>query len=263
MYQSKLYLGEPIIDDENHPSVEVPTGMSKGYKARDLSTHPKGFSPWIKAATLPAIPRSEWPALIEHREKTGTRISDRLIAGGILCKDQNGTSNCWANAPVHGVEILRCIAGLPYADLSPAFIATKLGEYGGGMGVDAMEVIAELGVPECSLFPANANRHKIDQAILDNAAKFKNVEWLDLPNTFDQMATAILGYNAPCALGYNWWSHEVTGCDIVCVNGKFGVRIRNSWGMDYGDGKGFAVLMEGKGTPNDLEAAFATTASLI
>lgn len=263
MYQSQIRRGEPIIDENNfHMFTDAPPSMSKGLIPRDKEKYPLGFSQYCKAARLEVPPRSEWPSLIEHREKTGTRISDRLIAANVPCLDQNGTSNCWANAPVHCVEILRCLTGLPHIPLSPAFIATKLSRYNGGMGVDAMEVLAELGAPPTSVYGANANRKSITQEVLDSAKPFKNIEWLDLPDSFDQMAAAILLHNSPCALGYNWWGHEVTGCDIVYLNGKFGIRIRNSWGMDYGDGKGFAVLMEGKGTPDDLECAMVTTASV-
>lgn len=261
MYESALYAGEPVIEDENHPALQVPAGMSKGAIPRDKALYPKGCSPHVKAAKLELIPRSEWPALIEQREKSKSRISDALLDAGIPSLNQNGTSNCWANGPVGCVQAVRCLRGLPYVPLSPAFIATTLGEYGGGWGLKAMEVLAQKGAPPTSLYGANANRKQITQEILDAAAEFKNLEWLDLPDTFDQMATAILGYNAPCALGYNWWGHEVFGCDIVCVNGKFGVRIRNSWGDSYGE-KGFAVLMEGKGTPDDLECLFTTTASV-
>lgn len=262
MYESQIPSHEPIIDESNYRlHMDPPAGMSKGMFERDPLQMPKGCSPYVKAAKLDPIPRSEWPALIEHREKTKTRISDALLAAEIPSLDQNGTSNCWANGPVGCVQAIRCMAGLPYVALSPAFIATTLGQYNGGWGLRAMEVLASKGAPPTSMYGANANRKSITQEHLDAAAEFKSLEWLDLPDTFDQMATAILGYNAPCALGYSWWGHEVFGCDIVVKDGKFGVRIRNSWGNGYGD-KGFAVLMEGKGTPDDLECLFVSTASV-
>lgn len=262
MYQSQLYPAEPIIDDHNFALyAEAPPGMSKGCFPRDLSVMPKGCFAEVRAERLEPIPRSEWPALIKHREETKSRISDALLAAGIPSLDQNGTSNCWANGPVGCVQAVRCMAGLPYVPLSPAFIATTLGRYGGGWGLEAMRVLSQKGAPPTSLYGANANRKAITDEILQAAGEFKSLEWLDLPDTFDQMATAILGYNAPCALGYNWWGHEVFGCDIVVRDGKFGVRIRNSWGDSYGD-KGFAVLMEGKGTPDDLECLFVSTASV-
>jgi hypothetical protein len=242
---------EPIIDSDDHDALIVPEGMSRGHKPRDYDADPLGCLKAAPKFDLKIPPRSEWPALIKAREESKSRISDRLIAAGIPCLNQNGTSNCWANAPTHCIEILRCLQGLPYVPLSPAFIATTLGEYGGGMGLDALEVIAEKGVPPCELFPANANRHAITDEILKAAAHYRVIEWWDMPSTFDAMAAAILLLDTPCALGYNWWSHEVTGCDITYDGSRFGVRIRNSWGMDYGDGKGFAVLMEGKGTPDD------------
>jgi hypothetical protein len=70
---------------------------------------------------------------------------------------------------------------------------------------------------------------------------------------FDQLATLCL-LNVPVPIGLNWWSHEICACDLVVVSANhFGIRIRNSWGDDYGD-HGFAVLSESKATPDDAVA---------
>lgn len=261
MYQSQLYGNEPIIDESNFEQFAAPpVGQSKGLVQRDYGKFPKGYSPYARAAKLDVPPRSEWPALIEQREKSRSRISDILTDAKIPPLNQQSTSNCWANSVVGCAEVCRCIAGLPYVPLSPAFIATTLGRFNGGMGVEAMEVMAEKGAPPTSLYGANANRKTITDEIKQAAAEFKTLEWIELPSTFDQMAGALLLYNAPCELGYNFWGHSVMGCDIVCVNGKFGVRFRNSWG-NWGE-NGFGILMEPKGTPNDLECAFVSTASV-
>jgi hypothetical protein len=125
----------------------------------------------------------------------------------------------------------------------------------GGWGSQALEYIIEKGIVPVEQWPANAiSRKYYTDENLEIAEDFKVTEWYDLePRNFGELMTCLL-LRIPVAVGYNWWSHEVSAIDPVALgNGDYGVRIRNSWGMGYGT-DGYAVLAERKATPDDAVA---------
>jgi hypothetical protein len=261
-FTSALYPGEPIIIDAN---AAPPTGQGRGRIPRDYDRQPfgsLGFASPFKDEWL--IPRSEWPALIEEKERLKNRISDHLLNANIASLDQNGTNYCWAHGPTTAMVAIRCMAGDPYVLLSAASVAAPIKGFRnqGGWGGEAVEWIVEHGIADVSHWPLNKiSRQYYNDETKANALTHRITEWVDLrPNNFDQVASLVLR-NIPVAVGYNWWSHEVCGCDLVLTGAeRFGLRIRNSWSDSYG-AKGFAVLEERKATPSDAVAPLVTLPS--
>lgn len=254
----------PVIDDSNWRQLAPPQDVvidgevkTRGLLPRDYSVHPLGATGFTAPFDVPNIPRSEWPARIEELERTKSRLSDIADAADHKCLDQNGTNYCWANGPVYCVELVRLAQGLPLVYLSPASVAGPIKGYRnvGGWGTEALEYIVQHGIVPVEMWPPNSRDSSLHTAeAKQRALDFKVTEWYDLRSRdFDQLMTCLL-LRIPVAVGYNWWGHEVAAIDpVVISSGKFGVKIRNSWGMGYGD-RGYAVLAEGKATPDDAVA---------
>lgn len=267
-FVSALYPGEVVIDETNAhihcPDQDIVIAgdrKTRGKIPRDWTKRPLGCLAAAPKFDLPLIPRSEWADRIEEMEKTKTRLSDIAYQVDLKCCDQDSTSNCWANAPVYCLMLLRAVQGLPTVYLSPAFIATTLSRYGGGMGIDAVEVLAEKGAPPVDIYGANANRKSITAEVTEAASHFKLTEWWDIPDRNDDAVMTCLLNRIPVTVGLNYWSHEVSYIDPVKTGNGFGYRFRNSWGMDYGT-DGYNILAHGKGTPDDAEAPRVALPSL-
>lgn len=226
---SSLSSKEPIFGEHNAYLLvtEIPADQSRGYMPRDWRAHPHGAA-WRGSKPFPKeliIPRSDWDGIIEEQERTKTRLSDLILAAGLPCKDQNGTNYCWINAPTHVAEI-NCIqqnqrmADGSIVELSPASVGCKVKGFSndGGWGQEGLDYAVEHGYVPVKLWPANAISRQYDTAeAWAEAAKFKPTNYFDLASDdFDQKASANLRRMAT-ADGYDWWSHEVTGYDLVIV----------------------------------------------
>lgn len=259
---------EIFIDDSNfhlfaaHDDTVVPIvdgqKVARGHRPRDYTNTPLGSIPRCGPLPLPLIQRSEWSRLIKEQIASQSRLSDIVRRVNMPSLNQAQTNFCWANAPTNCVRIVRCIQNLPFIDLSPASVACRVNGFvnQGGWGADAMKKIIADGVDPIDMWPANAISRQYDTpASKERAKDFRVTEWFDLkPRSFEQLATCLLlGY--PVAVGYNWWSHEVTAMDLVeTAPDIFGVRIWNSWGDTWSD-KGMGVLSEAKATPDDAVTA--------
>ena len=258
-----------IIDDDTPNDLIFPSEMGRGYVERDFAVDPpEMFAP---PSEMDLIPRSEWSARIKEQEREKTRISDILLRAGIPSLDQSSSKYCWGHSTVGSVQALRAINNLPHVPLSAYAVCAIImrGKSEGAWCGLSAKFLREVGVPSQELWPQGSYDLRHDTpAMRANAALHKVTEdWVDLARpvydqnlTFDQVATCLLK-SIPCAIDENWWAHSIMACDLVEVEaGSFGIRIRNSWGDQWGD-KGFAVLRGNKALPNGAVALRVTGGS--
>lgn len=243
-----------IIDDDNAHLFEneVPEGMARGHVPRDWDKIPFGSLAGAVPFDGPIIPRYDWDALIEEREAKG----QTLKALDVPRKNQQQTNFCWANGPLHCVEIMRVKNGFKYVELSSASVACRINGFQnrGGYGGEALKHIANEGANTVDQWPNAVISRRYDTSDSRQAAARNRIsEWWDMPNSkdrFDIMMTALF-LGVPCAIGLNWWGHLVTAIDPIRIEGgHYGALIDNSWGSTWQD-KGRIVLAESKATPDD------------
>lgn len=167
-----------------------------------------------------------------------------------------GVHNCWYNAVVMAVMIVRMLQGQKLVRLSPASGACKITNFRnvGGWGTQALKHATNYGIVPQANWPANAIDRKYDTPANDALRKLYRVtEWWDLkPRSFDEKMTCLF-YGIPVPCGYNWWGHEICAVDPIIKDGRFGTMEANSWGKSWGD-NGYCILMESKSTPDDAVA---------
>lgn len=252
-----------IIDDESPSHMwQPPVGCRLGRinPARsgygDLPQAPKFDSKLL-------IPKSEWQDRIKEMEFQKSRISDWCDQAGLKVLNQGQTNFCWANAPVHCVEIIRVMMNQPAVKLSPASVACKVNGFRneGNWAGNALGYMVQNGVVPADLWPENAIDKQFDKAENWKAAgDFKLTNWWELqPRNMDELVSCLLR-RIPVAIGLNWWGHEVTAVDAVWVNGGVAIRIDNSWGETWGD-KGRGILSGSKMYADDAFAPVAVLAS--
>ena len=247
----------PIINDSTPiQKLYSPEGQQFG-RGLDLSL--KGTEGYAGvAAPFPAsllIPRSEWQARIQERKERKATLREKIQGAGVQVKNQERTNYCWINAPTFCVEIVRLLQGQKHVVLSPASAGAQIKNYRnvGGWGKEGLEWIIAHGVAPVDLWPANAIDRKYATAETKAAAlNYRIDEWWELePRNIDQLVSCVLR-NVPVAVGYNWWSHEVTMVDMDWIDGDIAGVIGNSWG-DWGD-QGYGILQGSRLKPDDAVA---------
>lgn len=245
----------PVLHDTTNSDEFFPKD-----KGRGLQLYHRGSSGYAGVANpFPdslLIPRSEWQARIKEREEKKSRIRDLCDQAKLPPKDQDQTDFCWGNAPTYLTEVMRVIQNEPMVILSPASVCAPLTDFKneGGWGKWALQRISDHGAVPVDHWPANAINRKYDTPANDEiAASYRVTEWWELePQNVDQLVTCLLlGY--PVAVGYDWWSHEVSGIDPVWIDGDIGLLIRNSWGSSWKD-NGYAILQGKRMIPDDAVA---------
>ena len=225
-FKSAVAANELLIDD-SFPTEQLVDPVvrgdrkSRGLLRRDWGPDPFGTLPF--AARFPsdiAIPENEWVDRISELESGKRRLTDLCDQAGLTVLDQDGTNYCWINAPVHCVEVIRVVAGQQAVRLSPASCGAPIKNYRnvGGWGTEGLKYIVSDGIVPQSSWPANAiSRQYENGETRAMRAAYKVTEWWDLqPRNLKELITLLL-LGIPVALGYNWWSHEVTGMDAVVV----------------------------------------------
>lgn len=269
-FTSTLNAGEIVIDDSNFHQFLIDPIIDGDQKSRGMIPREWGDAPFGSlpfAAAFPAdmlIPEDEWDDRIAEMESSKTRLTDICDQVGLTVLDQDGTNYCWINAPTHCVEVIRAVANQQLVRLSPASCGGPIKNYRnvGGWGTEGLKYIVEHGLVPQSAWPANAISRQYDTAETRELRKqYRVTEWWDLrPRNMQQLMSCLL-LRIPVAVGLNWWSHEVTYMDPVALGGgKYGARIDNSWGANWGT-KGRSVLSGSKVLPDDAVAPRVATPS--
>lgn len=179
------------------------------------------------------------------------------VPNSTLVTRRNGSilisGNCWFNAPTHCLEIDRVMQNESPVSLSPASGACKITNFRnvGGWGKQALEFIIDTGVVPSSMWPDTAIDRQYDTAATNaERGKYRVVEWWELePRNLDQLMSVLLR-RWPVAVGYNWWSHEVTAVNPRWIDGAPALDIDNSWGTSWGT-NGRGVLQGNRMLPDD------------
>jgi hypothetical protein len=252
MASSQLYANEIIIGDEQE--YETPEGFSRGLElglrgsvdgfAYDGLAEP--FNPKL------LIPRSDWQALIKEREERGLQLSQIMRRNKLPMKNQRSTNYCWIISPVHTLEIRRILQNEGYLSLSPASAGAIIKQFRnvGGWGKEALAFLAKYGCVPSKMWPDTAiDRRYATAAARQEALLHRCFRWTETrPRNLDQMVSMLLR-GIPGAFGYNWWGHEITGVDIIWLDGEVALRIRNQW-EGWGD-DGYGILRASRMLPDD------------
>ncbi len=259
---SSFIASEEMVIDDSTPSshTDAPDGYTHSL---DLGLRgPRDYAYGDVASPFPSdllIPSSDWQGMIQEMEERKTRLSDRIAQVGLPCKDQQQTNFCWINAPTHCVEIVRVKQNQKMVILSPASAGGPIKNFRnvGGWGKEGLEYIVENGLVPVENWPANAiDKRYYTEANKAIALNYRVVEWWELrPKTLAEVMSCLLR-RIPIAVGYNWWSHEVSLVDPVWTNGAPGGRLRNSWGMSWPKpgASGYSILQGSKLLPDDAVA---------
>lgn len=204
---------------------------------------------------LPLIPRSEWPDRIRQMDRAKAWLEDK-VRGVIPCSNQNPLKFCWAYSTTMADMLKRLCQGHPYVELCPESLGavTNWRNKGAYMS-DALAEIRDKGVCAMSFIdsPHSLNYRRWKPGWQEDRENHRVVEWLELDvpgKAFDAVATCAF-LNEPCAVGFGWWGHAISGGYRVLDlgGGKYKLRYRNNWGPQWGD-DGFVDFEEGKGTPD-------------
>jgi hypothetical protein len=212
------------------------------------------------------IPRDRWAELIDQGEQSQTFLSHIAARAGIPCLDQNGLPYCHGFSPAAAIMALRAVQRLPLVIISGSGIAgpaTNFTKRGAAIEED-LEVITRLGAPSQDFVPQlQVSKSGWKPGAEENGLQHIVTEWWDIGGTgrmFDEVFSLLLR-RVPICVGLNWWGHAVTYFDPCRTpSGRYGVRFRNSWGPDYGQ-DGYAILEEGRGTPDQAYAPRQALAS--
>lgn len=265
MAQSQMYPGEQIIDDATPVAAINPLGFATGYRGmfRSGQSADDVTSPFPQQLL---IPQSDWQGWIEDQERSKSRLSDLAIQAGLICKNQEQTSLCWANAPTHLVELNRVVQNQAAVILSPASVAGPINGFRneGGYGEDALKQLIHFGAVPVGHWPANAiDRRYYTAANKALALQYRCTEWWRLrPHNLQEHISCLLR-RIPVAVGLGYWGHEVSDYEAVWVNGQIGVRFRNSWSEDWPSrgARGFSIRQGNKILADDAVCIRASTAS--
>lgn len=251
-----------IFDDSTDELQLTPAGFSTGYRGM--------YSGSMTAADISIpfpsellIPENEWQARIQEMEERKSRVSDILEMANVPVLDQKSTNFCWAFAPTMCLMATRAVQNQPTVVLSPASVACPITRYRnvGGYGGDSLQYIIDNGVSPESMWPQTAIDKRYDTPeSRASRADFKGTEWWSLrPRNIQEQISCLLR-RIPISTGLNYWGHQICDVDPVWINGKIGVRFRNSWSRDWGD-NGYGIRQGSKMPGDDMTCIRVAVAS--
>jgi len=226
----------------------------------------------VKCASLPnfpLIPRNEWSNRWRDIKQARADLRALLKSAGIRSYDQAQTNYCHAHSAALGGVCCRLRQGEAPIILSPGSIGGPVTGYRneGAYIEDDLQQMADHGAASIEFVPMNQiSRSGWKPGAEENAKLHRFTKWFDMgqrdSQMFDRCATRILLGESVC-VAYNWWGHAVTLTGLSEISsGRWGFEFRNSWADTYGD-EGYAILAEGRGTPDAAYAPSAATASLM
>lgn len=209
-------------------------------------------------------PEDEWPI----RAGIGRKIV-KPHCGPIKRQQFN---DCTCNMATNLVENVRSQMKLPFVELSATAVYNHIngGRDAGSNLQDAADYIKQVGCVPVSMWPATVWRMSEPAGYKEMAAKFRGLEWIDVPNAAG-VITGIGWYGKPVGIGvqWGWGGHAIAAvnydfrasvpkehldayaelvkhfdqvdadlaelCGAALDGDQVWFEIENSWGTDYGE----------------------------
>ena len=247
MATSLVYPGEKIFTDETNINEMCIEGFQRSFHGMFASPGPYQGIEEVPNELL--YDESEWEPRAAELEKTKSNLSSLAKLLGVPVLDQRNTNYCWVFGVLGAFMLLRATQGQKAVRLSSASIGGPVTGFRnvGGWGRDSIVQLQTAGAVPSELWADTDINPKLWTP--ENKAIAKNYtcpEWFNLqPRNLKQLVSLLLR-GIPVAVGFDWWGHLVYAVDVVFVNGRIGIRIRNSWGdiPQYPDG--YAILQGNK-----------------
>jgi C1A family cysteine protease len=256
-YQSDLGANPLIIDDGNAAKLVDQwrqEGLTFGGMQRDYNFAPFGSAsrPSKQFQYTFESDRGKLRDRIQRADENKTTPDDWRISADVPVLDQGQWGYCWFFGCCGAMLNCYAMTGgvVPHLNAFPTAYRIKNGRNEGGWGEEALRGIEQYGVVEESLWPGlEAKMSNWDrQEVKTNAALHKVTESLELPRRDILALVSVLTdprNPRPVTVGYDWWGHLIYAVRAGWKDGKFLVKIVNSWKETWGE-KGTAWLTESK-----------------
>jgi C1A family cysteine protease len=256
-YQSDLGSNPLIIDDSNASKLVDQwrqEGLTFGGMQRDYNSAPFGSAsrPSKQFQYTFESDRGKLRDRIQRADENKTTPDDWRIAARVPIMNQGSWGYCWIFGVVGAMMNAYAMTGstVPSLNAFPTGYRIKNGRNEGGWGEEALRGIEQYGVVEESLWPGlEAKMSNWDrQEVKANAILHKVTESLELPRRDILALVSVLTDPTnprPVSVGYDWWGHLIYAVRAGWKDGKFVIKIVNSWDETWGE-KGTAWLTESK-----------------
>lgn len=254
-YQSDLG-SNPLVIDDGNASKLVDQWRQEGYTfggmARDYSASPFGSASRPLYQYQFESDRNKLRDRIKRADEEKITPDDWRISADVPILDQGQWGYCWMNGVVGAMMTSYAMTGIKALHLNafPTAYRGKNGRNEGGWGEEALRYINDFGVVEDSLWPGNeAKMSNWDrQEVKANAALHKVTQSIELPQSDIAALVSVLTdphWPRPVSVGLSWWGHLIYAVRAGWKDGKFVIKIVNSWNETWGQ-KGTAWLTESK-----------------
>ena len=256
-YQSDLGSNPLIIEDGNAAKLVDQwrqEGLTFGGMNRDYAAAPFGSAsrPSKQFQYMFESDRGKLRDRIQRADENKTTPDDWRMSAGVPIMNQGSWGYCWIFGVVGAMMNAYAMTGgfVPNLNAFPTGYRIKNGRNEGGWGEEALRGIEQYGVVEESLWPGSeAKMQNWDrQEVKENAVLHKVTESLELPRRDILALVSVLTdpkNPRPVSVGYDWWGHLIYAVRAGWKDGKFVVKIVNSWDKTWGE-NGTAWLTESK-----------------